>query len=167
MRRKLCALLMAAALVGLLPVRAFAISQTYEVPVTLTMAAPMRKISVTIPASLPVSVTDGMVLTATNAVIKNTGECPVQVVGVTVQAGAYAIGDYMSFAKDEGSIALRINGCPTAGPGPLAISDNAFPVMRPGDRLPIRYDAKVAAHGETEGVTAATVVFTIANAEGA
>ena len=42
-----------------------------EVPVTLTVINAAQKLSVTVPAALPVSVVEGTVVTATNAAITN------------------------------------------------------------------------------------------------
>lgn len=74
MKHKIIALLLALTLAASLSVSASAVSQEHEVPVTLTIVNTEQKISVTVPAALPVSVVDGDVITATNAAIRNTAE---------------------------------------------------------------------------------------------
>ena len=144
-----------------------AAAQTHEVPVTLTVVNTQQRISVTVPASLPVSVVDGVVVTATNAAVRNTAEeGAVRIAAVTVNDGALTVGDYENFDDASGTtIALELNGCPTRGAGFLFITDSAFPPIAPGESLALNYNAKVNAVGEPKNETAATVVFTIAAAE--
>jgi hypothetical protein len=167
MKKKLLSLALALALtMALASIASAAEVQRHEVPVTLTVVNTAQKISVTVPASLPVSVVDGVVVTASNAVIKNTASSgAVKIAAVTVKSGSYAIGNYNEFSAVTGSIALSINGCGTKGPGPLDLTGDGFPSIQAGSSLPILYQAKVAASGETRSVTAATVVFTIAAAD--
>ena len=140
--------------------------QRHEVPVTLTVVNTERKISVTVPAALPVSLVDGDVVTATNAAITNQAQTgSIRVTGVSVFPAEYAIGDYTNFSGGRGTIALSLNGCPTRGEGPLALEADGFPVIPAGRSLAIQYDAKVAPEEKPDAVTAATVVFTIAAAE--
>ena len=72
-----------------------ATSTTATVPVTLTVANEYRAVNVTVPASLPVHVINGTVVTADNAVIKNNSKVSaIQVTSVSVTDGAYKGGDY-------------------------------------------------------------------------
>src|SRR5699024_4728011 len=122
-----------------------------------------QKISVTVPAALPVSVVDGDVITATNAAIRNTAERgTIRVTAVEVRPGAYAIGNYEDFNERLEAIALSLNGCPTRAAGALTISREAFPDVEAGEALALRYEAKVNTAEEVSAVKAATVVFTIA-----
>lgn len=68
MKKRMISLACSLALAFSLAVPAFAkeVKQT-EVPVTLTVINAAQKISVTVPAALPVSVVEGNVVTATNS----------------------------------------------------------------------------------------------------
>ena len=166
MKQKLFALLLGLTMATTLAVSASATSQKHEVPVTLTIVNTEQRLSVTVPAALPISVVDGYVVTATNAAIRNTADSgSIQVTAVAVQPGAYDIGSYEDFSGETGSIALSLNGCPTQGAGDLDITDEAFPAIDAGQALAIRYQAKVDTASEVSAVKAATVVFTIAAAE--
>lgn len=115
----------------------------------------------------PVTVLDGYVVTASNAVIENRAQNgAVQVVAVDVQPGAFAIGDFENFGSEAGKIAFSINGCKTVKEGKLTLADGAFPVIDAGKNLRIAYTAKVAAAEKVEKVNAATLIFTIAPATG-
>ncbi len=134
-----------------------------EVPVTLTVINAAQKLSVTVPAALPVSVVEGTVVTATNAAITNNAESgAIRVVSVEVKPGALEIGSFADFGSSANKIALSLNGCQTVQAGELPITQEAFPDIAAGTSLPIRYDAKVSAANAAKAVTAATVVFTIA-----
>ena len=75
------------------------------------------------------------------------------------------VGSYDNFSGAQ-TIALKFNGCPTAGAGKLTITDQAFPAIRAGENLPLTYFAKVSGDAKnTEGVEAAKVVFTISIVE--
>ena len=166
MKQKILALLLGLTMAASLAASASATSQRHEVPVTLTIVDTEQRLSVTVPAALPVSVMDGYVVTASNAAIRNTaGSGSIQVTAVEVQPGAYHIGDFEHFAGADGSIALSLNGCPTRGAGELAITGDAFPAITPGQALAIRYQAKVGDSGAVSAAKAATVVFTIAAAD--
>ena len=166
MKQKLLALLLGLTMVASLTVSASAAPQQHEVPVTLTIVNSEQRLSVTVPAALPISVVDGYVVTATNAAIRNTADSgSIQVTAVAVQPGAYDIGDFEDFSGGKNSIALSLNGCPTRGAGGLAITGEAFPAIQAGQALSIRYQAKVGDSGAVSAVKAATVVFTIAAAE--
>ena len=166
MKQKLLALLLGLTLALSLTATASAVSQEHEVPVTLTIVNTEQRISVTVPAALPVSVIDGDVITATNAAIRNTAERgTIRVARVEVRPGAYAIGNYEDFQERLEAIALSLNGCPTCGAGDLAITNEAFPAIDAGKALAIQYQVKVGGSSEVSAVKAATVVFTIAAAE--
>lgn len=155
----LCALALALSLA--FPAMAAEVTEA-EVPVTLTIINTERKISVTVPAALPVSVVDGDVVTATNAAITNQAESgSIRVTAVTVKPGQYAIGDFESVSGRASTIALSINGCPTRSAGALTLRKDAFPDIPAGKSLAIQYSAKVSVSGKAAGVTAALVVFTI------
>ena len=134
-----------------------------RVPVTLTVVNTVSPISCTVPAALPVSLVDGYVVCANNAVITNTGKTgAIKVTKVDVQAGTFEIGSYDDFSAGKNSIALSINGCPTKGAGSLTLADGAFPAINAEKSLAIRYKAKVSASEAVTNVNAATIVFTIA-----
>ena len=75
MKKRMISLVCSLALAFSLAVPAFAkeFKQT-EVPVMLTVINAAQKLSVTVPAALPVSVVEGTVVTATNAAITNNAE---------------------------------------------------------------------------------------------
>lgn len=135
---------------------------TATVPVTLTVANEYRAVNVTVPASLPVHVINGTVLVADNARIVNHSRTgAVRITGISVTEGAYRIGDYNSFSGSR-TIALKINGCPTAGEGRLKITDRAFPVIEAGENQKLTYFAKVSGDAPNEEcVNAANVMITI------
>ena len=166
MIKRMISLVCSLALAFSLAVPAFAkeVKQT-EVPVTLTVINAAQKISVTVPAALPVSVVEGTVVTATNAAITNNAETgSIHVVAVEVRPGALEIGNYGAFENRKNTVALSLNDCTTAQAGELPITKEAFPDIEAGKSLPIRYDAKVSAGNADKAVTAATVIFTIAAA---
>jgi len=136
-------------------------STTATIPVTLTVDNQYRAVNVTVPASLPVYVINGTVLTADNAKITNNSQTgSVKVTSVTVTDGAYKVGSYDNFTGSK-TIALKINGCPTRGAGQLQIGDQ-FPVIKAGKSLDLTYFAKVSGDApNAENVEAANVVFTI------
>ena len=148
--KKVIALLLALAALLAFPVQASAAEVTEaQVPVTLT-----------------VSVVNGYTITANNACITNNAETgAIRVTAVSVLAGSFGIGSYETFAAQDNTIALRINGCPTEQAGPLSITEEAFPAIEAGGKLPIDYSAKVAATKAASNVSAASVIFTIAAAE--
>ena len=162
--QKAAALLLALALIFALPVPASAAETTEaRVPVTLTVVNTVAPISCTVPACLPVSLVDGYVVTANNAMITNTGKnSAIRVTKVDVQAGTFEIGNFDDFTASKNSIALNINGCQTKGAGALTLAENAFPAIPAEKSLAIRYRAKVSASEAVTNVAAATVVFTIA-----
>lgn len=139
-----------------------ATSTTATVPVTLTVANEYRAVNVTVPASLPVYVINGTVVTADNAVIRNNSPTTaIQVTKVSVTDGAYKVGNYDTFDGSK-TIALKINGCSTKGAGNMTIEKGAFPVIRANDSQSLTYFAKVSGDApNADNVNAANVVFTI------
>lgn len=162
--QKAAALLLALALIFVFPISASAAEMTEaRVPVTLTIINTVSPISCTVPAALPVSLVDGYVVTANNAMITNTGKTgAIRVTKVDVQAGTFEIGNYDDFSASKNSIALSVNGCNTKGAGALTLVDGAFPVIGAEKSLAIRYKAKVSASEIVTNINAATVIFTIA-----
>ena len=162
-RKSIPALLLALALVLSLGTTAFAAgSTTATVPVTLTVANEYRAVNVTVPASLPVYVINGTVVTADNAVIRNNAKTgSIQVTAVSVTDGAYKVGSYDSFSGSK-TIALKINGCTTKGAGAMSITGSAFPVIAAGGNQALTYFAKVSGDApNADNVNAMNVVFTI------
>ena len=139
-----------------------ATSTTATVPVTLTVSNEYRAVNVTVPASLPVHVINGTVVTADNAVIRNNSKTSaIQVTSVSVTDGAYKVGDYENFSGKQ-TIALKINGCPTKDAGKLPITSSAFPVIAATGSQALTYFAKVSGDApNADDVQAANVVFTI------
>lgn len=137
-------------------------STTATVPVTLTVDNEYRAVNVTVPASLPIHVINGTVVTADNAQITNNStNGAVRVTGVEVTDGAYKVGDYNSFSGAH-RVALKINGCATTGAGKLAINSTGFPVIQPHSDMALEYFAKISADApNSENVNALNVVFTI------
>ena len=162
--KRAAALLLVLALIFALPVPASAAETTEaRVPVTFTIVNTVSPISCTVPACLPVSLVDGYVVTANNAMITNTGKnSAIRVTKVDVQAGTFEIGNFDDFTASKNSIALSINGCSTKGAGSLTLVDGAFPAIGAEKSLAIRYKAKVSANEAVTNVNAATIVFTIA-----
>ena len=163
-KKKLITFLLALTMILSLSVGASAAETTEaRVPVTLTIVNTVSPISCTVPAALPVSLVDGYVVTANNAVISNTAKTgSIKVTKVDVQAGTFEIGNYDDFSAGKNSIALSINGCNTKGAGSLTLVDGAFPAIGAEKDLAIRYKAKVSANEAVTNVNAATVIFTIA-----
>ena len=163
-KKKLITFLLALTMILSLSVGASAAETTEaRVPVTLTIVNTVSPISCTVPACLPVSLVDGYVVTANNAMITNTGKTgAIRVTKVDVQADTFEVGSYDDFAASKNSIALNINGCPTRGAGSLTLVDGAFPSIKAEKSLAIRYKAKVSASEAVTNANAATIVFTIA-----
>ena len=166
-KKKLITFLLALTMILSLSVGASAAETTEaRVPVTLTVINTVSPISCTVPACLPVSLVDGYVVCANNAMITNTGKTgAIRVTKVDVQAGTFEIGSYDDFSASKNSIALNINGCATKGAGALTLAENAFPAIPAEKSLAIRYRAKVSASEVVTNINAATVIFTIAVAE--
>ena len=162
--KRAAALLLVLALIFAFPVPASAAETTEaRVPVTLTVVNTVSPISCTVPACLPVSLVDGYVVCANNAIITNTGKIgAIKVTKVDVQAGTFEIGNFDDFSAGKNSIALSINGCNTKSAGALTLVDGAFPAIAAEKNLAIRYKAKVSASEVVTNINAATVIFTIA-----
>ena len=137
--------------------------QTVTIPVTLTVVHTARSIDVTLPAALPVSVVNGRVLTADNLELRNHSDTvSVCVAGIRVVDGSFSVAPFAAFpAGERNRIALRINGCETAGAGALPLTEEAFPAIPAGSSLPVRYEAKVSASEDVSGTSAASIVFTL------
>ena len=163
-KKKLITLLLALTMILSLSVGVSAAETTEaKVPITLTVVNTVTPISCTVPACLPVSLVDGYVVTANNAMITNTAKNgAIRVTKVDVQAGTFEIGNFDDFTASKDSIALSINGCSTKGAGALTLAENAFPAIPAEKSLAIRYRAKVSASEAVTNVNAATVIFTIA-----
>lgn len=163
-RKSIFSLMMTLLLICSLSISAFAAetTTTATVPVTLTVDNQYRAVNVTVPASLPVDVINGTVITATNAKITNNSKNgSVQVTGISVKDGAYKVGNYDAFSGAK-TIALKINGCTTKASGNMAITADAFPVITAGNSQALTYYAKVSGDAvNAENVEAAQVVFTI------
>ena len=163
-RKSFFSLMMTLLLICSLSISAFAAetTTTATVPVTLTVDNQYRAVNVTVPASLPVDVMNGTVITATNAKITNNSKNgSVQVTGISVKDGAYKVGNYDTFSGAK-TIALKINGCTTKASGNMAITADAFPVITAGNSQALTYYAKVSGDAvNAENVEAAQVVFTI------
>lgn len=165
--KRLWALFLVVVLALSLGTTAFAASSTTAtVPVTLTVANEYRAVNVTVPATLPVEVINGVVITADNVrIVNNSKTGAVQVTKISVTDGAYKVGSYDSFSGSK-TIALKINGCVTKGSGALALNSNAFPVIQAGASQALTYFAKVSGDApNAKDVQAANVVITISIVE--
>lgn len=163
MKKRFSAIFLALVLVLSLGTTALAASSTTAtVPVLLTVDNEYRAVNVTVPASLPVYVINGTVITATNAKITNNSKTgSVQVTGISVNDGAYKVGNYDSFSGSK-TIALKINGCATKGSGSVTINNSAFQIISAGSSQTLTYYAKVSGDAvNAENVQAAQVIFTI------
>ena len=162
--KRAAALLLVLALIFAFPVPASAAETTEaRVPVTLTVVNTVSPISCTVPACLPVSLVDGYVVCANNAIITNTGKIgAIKVTKVDVQAGTFEIGNFDDFSAGKNSIALSINGCNTKSAGALTLVDGAFPAISAEKNLAIRNKAMVSTSEAGTNINAATVIFTIA-----
>jgi len=165
--KRLSALCMAVLMMLTMSISSFAAnSTTATVPVTLTVSNEYRAVNVTVPASFPVEVINGVVVTADNARITNNAKSgAVKITAISITDGAYKVGNYDNFSGSQ-TIALKFNGCPTIGAGKLNINDQAFPIIKAGGNLPLTYFAKVSGDAQnTTGIEAAKVVFTISIVE--
>ena len=108
--KKLFSLLLAVLMLCSLSVSAFAAETAQaSVPVVLTVVNSVSPISVSVPACLPVTVLDGYVVTASNAVIENRAQSgAVRVVAVDVQPGEYELRlKYLVDSLDRNEKGLR------------------------------------------------------------
>lgn len=162
-RTKFAAMFLALALAFSLNAPALAAeSTTATVPVTLTVTNEYRSVDVMVPATLPVQVVNGMVITADNARITNNAKSgSIQVTAVSVKDGVYKVGDYERFSGSK-TIALKINGSSTKGAGKLTFAPSAFPAIGAGSSQKLTYSAKVSSDAPNAvNVQAASVIFTI------
>lgn len=162
--KKITAIILAVTtVVSVLSVSAFATSEAKaEVPVKLTVVNDYKSVSVTVPASLPVAIYNGTVITADNVKITNNSESSsVKINSISLKNGSMNIGNYDSF-NGNNMIALKINGVPSLKEGNININDRAFPTISPKESLHLKYFAKVS--GNIASMTdkeVAKVVFTI------
>ena len=108
--KKLFSLLLAVLMLCSLSVSAFAAETAQaSVPVVLPGVNSVSPLSVSVPACLPVTVLDGYVVTASNAVIENHAQSgAVQVVAVDVQPGEYELRlKYLVDSLDRNEKGLR------------------------------------------------------------
>lgn len=163
--KKITAILLAIAVIFSMAVSSASAADeaSASVPVLLTVSNNYRSLSVTVPASFPVNITNGTVLTAENAKITNNNKVgSVKVKAVTVRDGDFLIGDYDNFSGTK-TIALKLNGISTKSAGKLNITDSAFPIIQPKNSLPIKYFAKVSGDASAmQNKEVAQVIFTIA-----
>ena len=145
----------------------FAASEaTASVPVVLTIDNTYRVINVTVPAVLPINITNGVLVTATNARIKNNSDvCSVKVSAVTVNDGDYEVGSYNNFSNEKKTFALKINGIPTEKAGRMDITEKSFPDIEPDGTLNLKYYAKVSGDANGTNKEIGSVIFTIDVAE--
>lgn len=161
--KSISVLVLAVVLILAMSAATFAATSTKaSVPVTLSVSNEYRSVNVTVPASLPVEVVNGTVLTADNArIVNNSQYSAVQVTNISVTKGAFIVGDYNNFSGRK-TIALKINGCPTKGAGDLSLMSSAFPRIDANSNMALVYDAKVSNDAENmDNVKAAHVVITI------
>lgn len=99
--KRFSAILLALALVLSFSTTAFASSSaTATVPVTLTVANEYRAVNVTVPASLPVYVINGTVVTANNAKITNNSKTgSIQVTSIYARSAKAVGADLPSVMK--------------------------------------------------------------------
>ena len=102
-KKKVITLLLTLAMILSLSVGVSAAETTEaKVPITLTVVNTVTPISCTVPACLPVSLVDGYVVTANNAMITNTGKNgAIRVTKVDVQAGTFEIGNFDDFTASK------------------------------------------------------------------
>lgn len=162
--KKITAVLLAIiSVISIMTASAFAASEAKaEVPVKLTVVNNYKKVSVTVPASLPIEIYNGSVITASNAKITNNSESTsVKITSITVKKGSMDIGDYNSFTG-KNTIALKINDVPSVKEGKMTINDKAFPDISAKGSLPLTYYAKVSGDVSSMANTdVASIVFTI------
>lgn len=169
MKKKITAILLATTVIfSVLSVNAFAAKEaTASVPIKLTVTNDYKSISVTVPASMPIEIYNGTVITANNAKItNNTKSGKVKVKAIDVKKGAFDIGDYDNFGNEKNTVALKINGISTKGAGKLNISDTEFPSIEASKSIDLKYFAKVSGNVEAmKDKEIAQIIFTISTDE--
>ena len=127
----------------------------------------MSRFSVTVPASLTVTVSEhGVVYTATGAGIVNNSSSAVQVSGVTLRAeNGWTIVPYatnMAEQKvDSKRIGFALGGIQTAATGKSELLTASSMTVSAGAMLPLSYDAVVSASSKAVNEQVLTIVFVI------
>lgn len=127
----------------------------------------MRRFSVTVPASLTVTVSEhGVVYTATGAGIVNNSSSAVQVSGVTLRAeNGWTIVPYatnMAEQKvDSKRIGFALGGIQTAATGKSELLTASSMTVSAGATLPLSYDAVVSASSAAINEQVLTIVFVV------
>ena len=177
MMKKLTSVLLALIMLSTIPVSqvsAIEVSGSEgSVPVVLTADA--ATFSVTVPASLPISVdSDGVVTTAESARIINNGHGAVIVEGISITGqGDWTTVDYDSSNMQSEKVgtkkvAFEINGEKTTGENTISFNKANFPKIdgkndSDTDELKITYNAKLPAQaGALTEEKIVNVIFTVA-----
>ena len=127
----------------------------------------MSRFSVTVPASLTVTVSEhGVVYTATGAGIVNNSSSAVQVSGVTLRAeNGWTIVPYapnMAAQKvDSKRIGFALSGMQTAATGKSELLTASSMTVSAGATLPLSYDAVVSASSAAINEQVLTIVFVV------
>lgn len=127
----------------------------------------MSRFSVTVPASLTVTVSEhGVVYTATGAGIVNNSSSAVQVSGVTLRAeNGWTIVPYatnMAEQKvDSKRIGFALGGIQTAATGKSELLTASSMTVSAGAMLPLSYDAVVSASSKAVNEQVLTIVFVV------
>lgn len=127
----------------------------------------MSRFSVTVPASLTVTVSEhGVVYTATGAGIVNNSSSAVQVAGVTLRAeNGWTIVPYatnMAEQKvDSKRIGFALGGIQTAVTGKSELLTASSMTISAGATLPLSYDAVVSASSAAINEQVLTIVFVV------
>ena len=127
----------------------------------------MSRFSVTVPASLTVTVSEhGVVYTATGAGIVNNSSSAVQVSGVTLRAeNGWTIVPYatnMAEQKvDSKRIGFALGGIQTAATGKSELLTASSMTVSAGATLPLSYDAVVSASSKAVNEQVLTIVFVV------
>ena len=127
----------------------------------------MSRFSVTVPASLTVTVSEhGVVYTATGAGIVNNSSGAVQVSGVTLRAeNGWTIVPYatnMAAQKvDSKRIGFALGGMQTAATGKSELLTASSMTVSAGATLPLSYDAVVSASSAAINEQVLTIVFVV------
>lgn len=127
----------------------------------------MSRFSVTVPASLTVTVSEhGVVYTATGAEIVNNSSSAVQVSGVTLRAeNGWTIVPYatnMAEQKvDSKRIGFALGGIQTAATGKSEQLNASSMTVSAGATLPLSYDAVVSASSAAINEQVLTIVFVV------
>ena len=127
----------------------------------------MSRFSVTVPASLTVTVSEhGVVYTATGAGIVNNSSSAVQVSGVTLRAeNGWTIVPYatnMAEQKvDSKRIGFALGGIQTAATGKSELLTASSMTISAGATLPLSYDAVVSASSAAINEQVLTIVFVV------